>query len=81
VPKRAISWTSPFAKEFIAPERAIWFFSGSQTNRLHESSARANEQELADLTLAVIAINGWNRIAISFRQSLERTNPPHVDKP
>jgi AhpD family alkylhydroperoxidase len=27
-----------------------------------------SEQELADLTLAVVAINGWNRIAISFRQ-------------
>ena len=26
-----------------------------------------NEQELAYLTLAVIAINGWNRLAISFR--------------
>ena len=27
-----------------------------------------SEQELADLTLAIVAINGWNRIAISFRQ-------------
>ena len=26
-----------------------------------------SEQELVDLTLAVVAINGWNRIAISFR--------------
>ena len=26
-----------------------------------------NEQELAYLTLAIIAINGWNRLAISFR--------------
>ncbi len=26
-----------------------------------------NEKELVDLTLAVIAINGWNRLAISFR--------------
>ncbi len=26
-----------------------------------------SEQELADLTLAVISINGWNRLAISFR--------------
>ena len=26
-----------------------------------------NEQELAYLTLAVIAINGWNRLAIGFR--------------
>jgi len=24
-------------------------------------------KELVDLTLAVIAINGWNRLAISFR--------------
>jgi AhpD family alkylhydroperoxidase len=26
-----------------------------------------SEQELADLTLAVVAINGWNRISIAFR--------------
>lgn len=26
-----------------------------------------DEKELVDLTLAVIAINGWNRLAISFR--------------
>ena len=25
------------------------------------------EKEIVDLTLAVIAINGWNRLAISFR--------------
>ena len=26
-----------------------------------------SEEELADLTLAIVAINGWNRLAISFR--------------
>jgi AhpD family alkylhydroperoxidase len=26
-----------------------------------------SEQELVDLTMAIIAINGWNRLAISFR--------------
>jgi AhpD family alkylhydroperoxidase len=26
-----------------------------------------NEQELVDLTLAVVAINGWNRLNIAFR--------------
>jgi alkylhydroperoxidase family enzyme len=26
-----------------------------------------SEKELADLTLAVIAISGWNRLAIPFR--------------
>ncbi len=25
------------------------------------------EKELVDLTLAIVAINGWNRLAISFR--------------
>jgi AhpD family alkylhydroperoxidase len=29
-----------------------------------------NEQEIADLTLAIIAINGWNRIAIGFGKAL-----------
>lgn len=26
------------------------------------------DQEIADLTLLIIAINGWNRIAVSFRK-------------
>ena len=26
-----------------------------------------SEQELADLTLAIVTINAWNRIAIGFR--------------
>ncbi len=29
--------------------------------------AQFTEKELIDLTLAIIAINGWNRLAISFR--------------
>ncbi|HEX7911189.1 MAG TPA: carboxymuconolactone decarboxylase family protein [Paraburkholderia sp.] len=29
------------------------------------------EQEIADLTLLIIAINGWNRIAVSFRKMPE----------
>jgi alkylhydroperoxidase family enzyme len=28
-----------------------------------------SEKEIVDLTLAVVTINGWNRIAISFRQT------------
>ena len=27
-----------------------------------------NKRELVDLTMAVVAINAWNRLAISFRQ-------------
>lgn len=31
------------------------------------ASRHFNEKELVDLTLAIVAINGWNRMAISFR--------------
>jgi AhpD family alkylhydroperoxidase len=31
-------------------------------------SEHFTEKELADLTLAIVAINGWNRLAIAFRK-------------
>ena len=35
------------------------------------------EKELADLTLAVVLINGWNRFAISFRNVPGTYQPKH----
>ena len=35
------------------------------------------EKELVDLTLAIIAINGWNRLAISFRTPVGSYQPDH----
>ena len=32
-----------------------------------QARERFNEKELADLSLAIVAINGWNRLAISMR--------------
>jgi hypothetical protein len=32
-----------------------------------------------DLTLAVVSINAWNRIAISFRQETEMCRPAQVN--
>jgi len=32
-----------------------------------QARSQFNEAELADLTLAVVAINGWNRLNIAFR--------------
>jgi len=34
-----------------------------------------SEEELVNLTLAVVAINGWNRLAISFRTELGTYQP------
>ena len=35
-----------------------------------------SEKELVDLTLAIVAINGWNRLAISFRTVPGSYQPP-----
>jgi AhpD family alkylhydroperoxidase len=34
----------------------------------HLARQHFDEKELVDLTLAVVVINGWNRLAISFRE-------------
>jgi alkylhydroperoxidase family enzyme len=36
-----------------------------------EARAQFSEKELADLSLAVVVINGWNRIMVAFRQPPE----------
>lgn len=38
-----------------------------------------SESELVELTLAVIAINGWNRLAIPFRTPFEVQEPSTGD--
>ncbi|ACB77004.1 carboxymuconolactone decarboxylase family protein [Opitutus terrae] len=35
-----------------------------------------NDRDLVDLTLAIIAINGWNRLAIAFRKTPGSYQPP-----
>lgn len=39
-----------------------------------------DEKELIDLTMAVIAINGWNRLAIAFRIPPGTYQPPNAPK-
>ena len=42
--------------------------------------AEFSEQELVNLTLAIITINGWNRLAISFRE-VPGNYEPHQQQP
>jgi alkylhydroperoxidase family enzyme len=35
-----------------------------------------SEKELVDLTFAVVAINGWNRLAVGFRAVAGTYQPP-----
>ncbi len=43
----------------------------------NQARAHFSEKELVDLTLAVIAINSWNRLAISFRTLAGSYQPDH----
>ncbi len=40
--------------------------------RNHGQLVHFNERELVELTLAIIAINGWNRLAIALRTEVGR---------
>jgi AhpD family alkylhydroperoxidase len=46
-----------------------------------EVSRHFNEHELADLTLNVVAINGWNRLSIAYRTTPGTYQPPANEKP
>ncbi|MCC7496623.1 MAG: carboxymuconolactone decarboxylase family protein [Bryobacterales bacterium] len=61
---------------FTARERAALAWTEAVTlvsrdhvpDAVYEAARREfSEKELVDLTMAVIAINGWNRLAVSFR--------------
>jgi AhpD family alkylhydroperoxidase len=41
--------------------------SGVPDDVYENARSQFNEKELVDLTMSVIAINGWNRLAVSFR--------------
>ena len=56
--RAALEWT----------EAVTRVFDGHVPDRVFETArAQFSEQELVDLTLAIVAINGWNRLNIAFR--------------
>lgn len=67
--RAALAWTEAVTR--VAENRV--------PDSLYESvRAHFSERELVDLTLAVIAINGWNRLAISFRSVPGSYVPPQA---
>jgi AhpD family alkylhydroperoxidase len=49
--------------------------SGVSDDLYDEARAQFSDKELVDLTAAVIAINGWNRLAITFRPAVGDYKP------
>ena len=61
--RAALAWT----------EAVTLIADGHVSDAVYEAARQEfGEKELVDLTYAVIAINGWNRLAIAFRK------PPEV---
>jgi len=56
--RAALAWTETVTQIAGGVSDAAW----------EEARALFSEAELVDLTMAVVAINGWNRLAIAFRQ-------------
>jgi AhpD family alkylhydroperoxidase len=52
--------------------------TGVSDDVYEEARGQFSEEELVNLTMAVIAINGWNRLAVSFRKE-PGTYEPHID--
>jgi AhpD family alkylhydroperoxidase len=49
--------------------------SGLSDALYDEASAHFSDKELVDLTVAVIAINAWNRLAVTFRPAVGTYKP------
>ena len=67
--RAALRWTEALTliREGHAPDAAF-----------EEVRGAFNDQELADLTWAIAAINAWNRVAIGFRSKPGVYQPPKV---
>ena len=64
--RTALAWTEAVTQ--IGP-------SGVSDALYGEAQAQFTEKELVDLTLAVIAINAWNRLAVTFRPAVGNYTP------
>jgi AhpD family alkylhydroperoxidase len=71
-------------RERLALEWAESLTELSQSHPADEMVARARRQfseaELVNLTLAVVSINGWNRLNIAFRVAPGDYQPMHLQK-
>ncbi len=52
--------------------------SGVPDDTYQFARSQFSEKELVDLTMAIVAINGWNRLAVSFRAVAGTYQPPSV---
>lgn len=79
---RETDWFTPREQAALAWAEALTNISTTHiSDELYESvREQFSEKDLADLTLAIIAINGWNRFAIPFQSPPNRFEVPERDE-
>ena len=75
---REIDWYTPREQAALAWTEALTRIGPDGVTDAQFAAARAefSERELADLTLKVIVINGWNRVNVAFHVAPERFESP-----
>jgi AhpD family alkylhydroperoxidase len=70
---RETDWFSDRERAALAWTEAVTTLEGREVpdEVFAQACAAFSEQELADLTLAIVAINGWNRFSIAFHSAPE----------
>ena len=74
---REAPFYTPRERAALAWTEALTLISATDiTDELYAATReRFDERELVDLTMAVITINGWNRLAIAFRSPVGSYQP------
>jgi len=75
---RETSFYSPRERAALAWAEAVTQMASQDVSDAIYEQARQqfDEKALVDLTLAIVAINGWNRLAVSFRSDVGSYQPP-----
>jgi AhpD family alkylhydroperoxidase len=79
---RETDWFTPRERAALAWAEALTLISTTHVSDELYAEAREqfSEKDLADLTLAVVAINGWNRFAIPFQSPPSRFEMPEREE-
>ena len=79
---RGTPYFTPRERAALAWTEALTAIAGDSVDDATYGTARAHfeESELVDLALAVVAINGWNRLCIAFRSEVGSYRPAESRK-
>jgi AhpD family alkylhydroperoxidase len=77
---RETPFFSPRERAALAWTEAVTKISdgGPSDDVYREALAQFSEAELVGLTMAIVTINGWNRLAISFHADVGSYQPAHA---